>query len=1037
MPSVDDPWGITDNQAGTPATATTTAPAAKKPAAPKKGFAGFLQKVGHIIAAPYKAEAHIVSAAARDIRNIAAAVPHIPSGIEHAAIALMPNIAKAQPTSEWHSPLQALKNIGQTVAPTGLKFTSQVHPFSEAAQNVANNPVTGLLPGAHTLAGFTTPKGRSDLWEHPLMTGLDVLPIANHLAQAATVGTDAAARAAEEAANTGKLYKAQKITDQGLNLAQAARQGIKTLESKAPPKLQRFMPSEMLAANLSGQDARNFMEKVGPAGLHNRLLVSDAQKWSDEIFNRAKQAGITPDRAVELGNQFERGAPGWVNDATVGIKSPAEAGFVSFYRDKVNEFANLGVQNKTLVNWRGEVYPSTSAIGSRIGKLNRMMTRANAASTPERQAALLSQADKLRGRVEKAYQTVPSARWMPLVQQRITQAVSDVIHQTNPKAAWAELDRRAFEGDFENLPNVPPAAIRRITREQAKTWTDLQNAGYDPIFVHHAGLTRDATTVYPKVDLRHQVAARLPSEKIRSWDPQPYNNDITVALSRDGIDHLIQSHTAAAVQDLHDSNILIPRDAMRARVERLAAAGVGRGTNQTERMKSLIDQDYTPWLLEKGRMQKIASPLANANNPNIYYLPKTLDRIVEVMNAVPHSWLSKANQFQTGLWRFSTFTMSPMFYLHVALGNTLMLAGRTDPTIFRFLRRANAIVRSDESILPELEHGQGTILPNRMLDAVHLHAGGRQIGEILKTMPNGFRNLSGYVHDMTQSMAFLYGKDAAERQGMSPAVARSAGLELAQSVVQRFDRMTPFERNVVRQVLPTYGFMSHILRYSATLPFDHPLRVSILSNFAHNELDDWKQGLPDRFLGWAFVGHINKAGDQYALPMSGLVPFLGEANYFTLAGIMSHVNPFGQALMETFGLDPSTANVKLFGNKTTLDPVTGKEIPVRPNFFDAYARSLFGPIDSLETWFTVNDDLKVLKATNPEAWKRRILSGIGLAFVPTKFNIAKEKAKAAKAAKSVATKQAKEAAYVAKKLGQPAPGASVQAGTSSDNPWGI
>ena len=164
--------------------------------------------------------------------------------------------------------------------------------------------------------------------------------------------------------------------------------------------------------------------------------------------------------------------------------------------------------------------------------------------------------------------------------------------------------------------------------------------------------------------------------------------------------------------------------------------------------------------------------------------------------------------------------------------------------------------------------------------------------------------------------------------GIKSGLSEPAAVELARSFLQNMSDMTPFERNVLRNVAPFYSFTQHMIRFALRYPFDHPFRASILSNASQIELADQGSGLPDSMLNFLFVGGKDPSGNQLAVNVGSINPFRDVARMGTLAGFLSQTNPVISAAVEQIGVKNGAA--ELYPN-LKFDQSTGTFTASHPN----------------------------------------------------------------------------------------------------------
>ncbi|MGH9266840.1 MAG: hypothetical protein ACRD0D_01545, partial [Acidimicrobiales bacterium] len=107
--------------------------------------------------------------------------------------------------------------------------------------------------------------------------------------------------------------------------------------------------------------------------------------------------------------------------------------------------------------------------------------------------------------------------------------------------------------------------------------------------------------------------------------------------------------------------------------------------------------------------------------------------------------------------------------------------------------------------------------------------------------------LNAFIDDVGRSAVFMARKAKGETD--------EAALRLALRAMGDFARMTPFERRVVRRILPFYAWMRHSTQLSLRLPVEHPLRVAwVLHTGDVLGEDETLGGLPEHLRGGIPLG---------------------------------------------------------------------------------------------------------------------------------------------------------------------------------------
>jgi len=189
--------------------------------------------------------------------------------------------------------------------------------------------------------------------------------------------------------------------------------------------------------------------------------------------------------------------------------------------------------------------------------------------------------------------------------------------------------------------------------------------------------------------------------------------------------------------------------------------------------------------------------------------------------------------------------------------------------------------------------------------------------------------------------------------------------------------MTPFERSVMRQVIPFYGWLSHLVRFVTSYPADHPWRTAILANASQVVMEDLGSGANLDQLDAMYFGGPNESGERSSINIGSLNPFTDVGNLFSLAGWMGSTNPLFQTAAQALGIDTSTGMGDLYPNKR-YDPETGRMIqdtgnPLRNLMFNTLPQAQIA-----SAFLGIDPEFAKLQHNDPEAAERRLWSAAGL-----------------------------------------------------------
>lgn len=605
--------------------------------------------------------------------------------------------------------------------------------------------------------------------------------------------------------------------------------------------------------------------------------------------------------------------------------------------------------------------------------------------------ASLKTAEKLARKTERLESTLPPARFIPLIEERVTNKLLEKYH-SDPEAT-----RLIEEGFFNQVKGLDGDELNRMYGEVVETWKHMRDVeGLDPVFIHRVSPSAVRHINNPTVDF----VLRTPSQvKDRTWDWTPYVHDATVAVSHMGMEYLERMGSQAYVTDV------IERwgSTEAAATERYVAAarrGAERdptgsaATRATELMRGEWEK-YDPETIF-GTSQARLHTMPNDD----IWIPKTIARNMERMFKAKDYKVAALTDPVLKVFRTSILPLAPRWHINNIGGGAIMTAAQTGPGVLKFIGEAWRMAKTGElhhidgmppagmgSMSMELIEWNKKATFSDRVAAAHAFKGGqtmRRLSESTKPAREGFNNLieksyrfNQFFDDFYRSLAYLYGNDKAITKGLSKEAAQQSGIALVRKTMQQWDRMTPLERTIMRSVFPFYGWANHILRFAYRYPIDHPYRVAITASIARAELEDLGSGLPQYFLDSFFLGHPDKNGNVTALNLGGINPFRDVANYFTIAGFTGNVNPLIGTVLQSLGINPGKGSQDLFPD-LQYDSTTGRLVAKNPGLLQTFVGSVMPQSRVLMGLVQSNSEFKEILRTNPEAAASMLRSNLGL-----------------------------------------------------------
>lgn len=615
-------------------------------------------------------------------------------------------------------------------------------------------------------------------------------------------------------------------------------------------------------------------------------------------------------------------------------------------------------------------------------------------------------------------------RFQPLLeeemQRRARKAINERVAAGVPLATTPEEAMRLIDEGNIAATGLDEATRNVIERDVRGMWLTLKENGADPMFVSRAHPSAPIKLAYPRASTRMKAPSFV---KQRVADFTPYRQDVFLNLP-ESTAQVIGTYINKELADTYKDFYGQPLSTVQARyVSR--ARGAGAPTSQVNAWASAaMERDWVPWnpdaLMPPNA--RVKGWIKDADNIE-YLIPRDVAKVIDQLQSPPGESFARLFDPLMKAFRMSVLSLSPRWHANNLIGGDLMLLARTGPGVFKYMSEARALLKkieAGEAALPEgfptggyvsvpdvegmiressaqqktiaaASYLGGTKMRTMLSEFIEQHPGMQRFGRAINKVSDWSFGLNAMVDDMNRVMSYLYGYDKAIKRGLTEQEAAVRGVSLARKVMQEWDTMTPLERQVIRSVMPFYGWANHIVRYVYNMPFDHPWRTSITASIARTEFADKAVG--EDFRNLLIFGSMDDFGNQSAVRTRGLNPFADVANYFTLSGLVGQTNPVLSALLQSLGVDPITGSADLYPD-LHYDPKTGRLEAKTPNFF----RTLVG---STIPQFRLVDQLGIDRAgwrdlvqRDPDAAGRFLMSAAGLPVIYQRTNRYTERMKA-------------------------------------------
>ncbi len=727
-----------------------------------------------------------------------------------------------------------------------------------------------------------------------------------------------------------------------------------------------------------------------------------------------------------------------------------------------------------------DTMPSTKTVQKAAEKIVEQRTKLNKTRARIRTGRKTNRnrTKKARDRVAKGEETKASfatsargvpAEWLPNLNEirkaLVREAVLAVEDAPHLERALRAVQIEAYDEAFK-LAGVDPKVGRKITKEVVKEVHDLIQSGeFTPEYLPHRQIDKIQRRSSSRMfQTKAQTAQQFHR---RGINPEPYVRDLALAVHDSMLDHLRitgMEHVIFGVDEVVKGGQVVTEAVPgifemfgRSKMDLVdmynpeIAALEARGVDSAQAASMVLRRDWTTvdptswgfgekWHGQRkvryGRKGLDAEPGADMLTVTEIYVPravaKTLDDFQGKGGMFPYTHLyDKAMD----VFRISALALSPRFLVYNGIGGFVMTQARTGPGLVGRLREAAEMVKGNK-MPTEISRGTAYAPPEltRQFDPrIKLRdptqeskfmlgmAEGALLGDIwnkVQSFSSKSFQLNEWFDNVYRAAAYLDEVDKLKATGASAETAAREGIKLANKVLQDWDAMLPWERTVMRRIFPFYGWMKHIIKYTFTLPFDHPMRVGIVTNFAEAEMKDRQEGLPQWMSGVFFMGTAGKDSKQWSFTTAGANPFSDVVDYVqfdsrewgsgALLGFLSQTSPLAGAILETTGVNPMTGRANLYP-EIKYDPERGRLQAVAPTPFETLpsafvpqVRGVWGLLE-LAGIKTPATQIRELRHRDPDAFHARIFSAFGIPFAPRRRSVPEETVRAALARDQAAT----------------------------------
>lgn len=579
------------------------------------------------------------------------------------------------------------------------------------------------------------------------------------------------------------------------------------------------------------------------------------------------------------------------------------------------------------------------------------------------------------------------------------------------------------------LPDMTPQDHAIFMNDALKQVDLLRAQGYKPMWVPTIGA---ASAAGDAIGDDRIYAGALKNPTIDATKKKMYAMGNTVNDLSMGVDRMMKQPLERAVTLHHAAEIvkpmLKPLTGLKRAVtkEHLADIKDEYAATAGGSVMHRIAHDYGYSKMDLQRVYGIKNSDLGLDDDEEYYMPSGLAKQIEIQFGRDQFPLKGVWDKSTGVFKYSILAFSPRYTAHVLFGGSMLLALRIDPRSLAFIGQAFKEVRmyhkGDRSGEIPGEVMQGTSAKGTPDTQFHFRGGTSMgVGTIqaklaewgidhkfatgvqwAKAAGQVNSKFTDYIGDMQRSIAYLDGVKKAERGGsfldpitgesirMTTDRAHFEGMQAAERVMGNLQAMTPLERGVARKIMPFYGWTKHIIKYVLTYPVDHPWRTMFLSTLASQNSERFSSGLDERMQLLFFLGSPDTNGNVTAVDARQLDPFRDVANYATLGGWISSMNPIITAPFAAIDpqiiyggnvLHPNISYDSFYGTNTAGGTGGGLEA----------AEQEIPELSAVDQALGMSAQARSIKASGGSG--KAILNAVGVPWAPQKLNLQQISAK--------------------------------------------
>jgi hypothetical protein len=618
----------------------------------------------------------------------------------------------------------------------------------------------------------------------------------------------------------------------------------------------------------------------------------------------------------------------------------------------------------------------------------------------------------------------------------------------NTMVELGEVEAVASEAN-DCLSGVDPETAAQVRSEVKQSIAHLRSMGYEPLYlptVHVSDEEKDfARTSISADHVRRQQASFERNEKFNSgtiYDFQTGYNKAVAEYWRNYMENWFQEHVMP--------QFLIPRSDFIRMAHSYFDAEMKDTIMQDDRtmdVKAFDNMILHRW----GFKSYDPTSIFAISHPSV--VGKDMYISKEVAQALSKRWHGEDMGWKTfdkgtNLFRSAILHWSPRFTLHVVVGGAVMLGAASDPiklvenlgNAWRFARtgelpeevRNSLQTKPDDAYLTaQIQRGAvgGPLTMSGSAQTIIEHQMGKEaarfalsegldrrfgkqvhaIGNVLNYLPHKNMQLTRFSYNLYHAAAFFEGFAKAkkskyfmqeyydeESHSFKYQRREMTGDQLFHEAVEHAARamgdvlaMTPIERNFLTRAFPFWSWTRHVLSYVARFPVDHPYRAMLFSQLSRIALADQNSNLPARTQLLFFLGGQDQYGNMTGIDMRYANPLRDTANYMSLSGWWSGLNPAITAIPNAFDPQSSFGANVLYPN-ISYNSIYGTNDATQSGKEQAFSvlENYIPQAQGIDEALNLSGQYAYLRGSNPSAFTTKVLSAFGADFfLPQHVNL--------------------------------------------------